>query len=733
MRDPLWWMPLKFKLPLAFILMGAAAFGITGLVTALTAQQLLESQVLREMNHLASAQARTVEAQLELLHRRAEDFSSDGYIRTRTEQLIRPDLTTQQRTESAEALKAHMIRNKLPLVGAFVDSSVLAMDRTSLMTVSHPVEGERIPRSLAHPWSGPLRPADAIRPYPSFMVAVPLWDMTRTRLVGILVLVVRADSWIESISLPAVTIDSDRVRSQLADENGLALPLAGGAAKSAAWQRQAWHADKLLRYDLPLSVGRWKVIVEADRDAVLAPVERLFTPFLLTGGLVLAVATVILIVLVQFVLKPLSLLREAARKIASGQFDIVVDVAPGDEIGDLARAFSSMAQAVQQRSRHLLESADELRRQEAATRQERDRLQAVIRSMDDGMFILDSNGQVTLSNKSAAPLLKSMKSNSPALRLLCRNHAENSQNCQQCLLNWKSPTEPCVIRLNDRIYEVSVTSLIASETNGTERLYVSRDITERVSEAELQAHQERMAVVGKMTAVVAHELNNPLAAIAMFGQMLERELPEESLLREHAGIIRRNTEACARTIRMLLESSAQSPPLIEEFDLHDLLHDTVAFIEPLARKANASVKLRSEAKNSMIFGEERHLRQVFINLIINSIQAMDSNGGSVTIHTRDADDFLLIEVSDTGGGIPPEHVPHIFKPFYSSKPAGVGTGLGLPTSQQIVTAHGGRLELVESRPGRTRFRVTLKRFGKPDPIRFDMTLSPTIPRAIESE
>ena len=216
-------------------------------------------------------------------------------------------------------------------------------------------------------------------------------------------------------------------------------------------------------------------------------------------------------------------------------------------------------------------------------------------------------------------------------------------------------------------------------------------------------------MMGEVAAVMAHELNNPLAAISMFSQMLEGELDDGSDLREQAAVIRRNTETCKRSIRGLLDMAAQAAPEPSAFDVHEMLDDVRHLLRPVHQRAGVAVRAELEAEASRVYGDELQLRQVIVNLVLNAVQAVEDRGGTVMIRTRDAGDAIQIEVSDDGPGVEPSVRDQIFEPFFTTKPPGTGTGLGLPTSRRIVQAHGGSLELVEGRATGAVFRLRLPR------------------------
>lgn len=219
------------------------------------------------------------------------------------------------------------------------------------------------------------------------------------------------------------------------------------------------------------------------------------------------------------------------------------------------------------------------------------------------------------------------------------------------------------------------------------------------------AHQERMASLGLMAAGIAHEIGNPLAAVSSVAQLLRHRSPD-GYTREQVDLILVHVD---RVQSILRELSDFSRPQAQE----KVLTDPNEVLEAAARigrfdRRGRSVRMERELSSGLARVElvPDHLLQVLINLILNAFDAMP-DGGTLTLRSaRDGAD-LILEVEDTGTGIEPAILPRIFDPFFSTKPPGSGTGLGLSVSWGIMANLGGRIE-VKSEPGRgSRFRVVL--------------------------
>jgi signal transduction histidine kinase len=192
--------------------------------------------------------------------------------------------------------------------------------------------------------------------------------------------------------------------------------------------------------------------------------------------------------------------------------------------------------------------------------------------------------------------------------------------------------------------------------------------------------------------------------------MLMKGLDTGSGLHSHAEVIHRNTESCKATIRSLLDMATTSVSAFDEFDINQLVSDVTQLLAPVAHRVGGAVSVGARTGDPQAFGDELQLRQAVVNLVMNAIQACaDEKKSEVTVETAERGDEVAVIVRDDGPGIPSEARDHIFEPFFTTKMPGEGTGLGLPTSRRIVEAQGGRLSLVETRPGRTVFEIAVPR------------------------
>jgi signal transduction histidine kinase len=231
----------------------------------------------------------------------------------------------------------------------------------------------------------------------------------------------------------------------------------------------------------------------------------------------------------------------------------------------------------------------------------------------------------------------------------------------------------------------------------------------RALEAEM-ARRERLAALGDVAAAFAHEVRNPLNAVSMGLQRLRAEFAPEPAADYHRfvdlvqGEVARLNAIVEQFIALARPLPLQPAPVAVD----GLLRELAALLEEQARAAGVAVRLALPAHALTAHADRDHLKQVLLNLALNALQAMPA-GGTLTLGAEAARDRVALTVSDTGPGIPPEVLPRIFDPYFTTRPGGLG--LGLTIARRIVEAHRGAIE-VESRPGEgARFRVLLPRLA----------------------
>ncbi len=226
---------------------------------------------------------------------------------------------------------------------------------------------------------------------------------------------------------------------------------------------------------------------------------------------------------------------------------------------------------------------------------------------------------------------------------------------------------------------------------------------------------EKMASLGKLSATVAHELNNPLAGILTYARLVARSLEEDGMKPEereevarYLDLIQKESRRCGDIVRNLLLFARPSGG---EFALHHvgpIVDRAVMLVQHHLQISDIRLEIVPPGENDTLVCDASELQQALVALLVNAVEAMP-DGGTLTVRCEAEDGEVRIRISDTGAGIPAEALPHIFEPFFTTKAGGTGLGLGLAVVYGIVKRHGGRIE-VESKVGEgTTFTVLLPR------------------------
>ena len=216
----------------------------------------------------------------------------------------------------------------------------------------------------------------------------------------------------------------------------------------------------------------------------------------------------------------------------------------------------------------------------------------------------------------------------------------------------------------------------------------------------------KLAVVGEMSSVIAHEVRTPLGILRSSAQMLQRESGISEEGRELVGFIESETERLNRLVSAMLDTARPRAPSYVAVDMHDLIRKSIAMLGAQAEKKQVSVTASLLAAKPVIECDAEQMTQVLLNLLMNGLQIL-GHGGRIEMATHDDERTLYIDIADDGPGIDPAERARVFEAFFFKREGGIG--LGLAIVQQIVNSHGGEIEALESRLGGALFRVRLPR------------------------
>lgn len=247
-------------------------------------------------------------------------------------------------------------------------------------------------------------------------------------------------------------------------------------------------------------------------------------------------------------------------------------------------------------------------------------------------------------------------------------------------------------------------------------------------EAMIQA--EKLTSLGKLAAVVAHEINNPLSGILTYAKLMRKWIDRGDDLEAHSGemrdalaLIESESRRCGDIVRNLLAFARVSPMNVVDFDVNGVIRQCIRLVEHKLDVGNITAQLELE-EMPKIRGDAAHIEQLILALVMNAIEAMPHEG-NLRLTTRREAGNVIITVEDNGMGIPPQVLPRLFEPFVTTKEDSKGTGLGLAIARSIVDRHNGRIA-VESQVGRgTTFTITLPT-GERTPAATEPQLATTV-------
>jgi PAS domain S-box-containing protein len=353
------------------------------------------------------------------------------------------------------------------------------------------------------------------------------------------------------------------------------------------------------------------------------------------------------------------------------------------------------------------------------------RLQAfnknIIASLNDGILIINLKGNIAFANKRLEELLG--YEYRELLGMHCseliveegRALFKNLISARADVRGRASFETSFVTRSGKKILcWISASPLIEGNT-WTGMIAAVSDISEIQKLKEELFQSEKMSLIGTLSSEVAHEINNPLGGLVMSVQMLLRDIEagelDLQLAREELSEIENDARRCKRITQKLLDFSRQVPDERNLLDVTRVIEDGLLLVQRQTEIDNIAIHKKYAKKLPMMHGNSNSLQQVIINLVKNARDVMPE-GGEIIISTgiesmRERGKWIRISIADTGPGIDEEVSERLFNPFFTTKPGGKGTGLGLAVSKRIVEEHGGRLSFENSPTGGAVFHILL--------------------------
>jgi PAS domain S-box-containing protein len=346
----------------------------------------------------------------------------------------------------------------------------------------------------------------------------------------------------------------------------------------------------------------------------------------------------------------------------------------------------------------------------------RQRLRQILRTAIDGFWIVDLEGRILDVNDAYCRMSGYSREELLRMRVAELADAEEGQiraNIAQIVARGGARIETRHRTKDGRLLDLELASTFhpSSATCFT----FLRDVSERKRAEAAMREAETLAAIGRLVSGVAHELNNPLAAILLFSDALLQEDGRTESDVEALRAINAQAQRSGAIVRDLLSAVRAREEQREHVDGRAIVAESAEALRQLVERSGARLELALGEEAAPLFADRIALEQVLSNLVTNAAQAA-GDGGAVRVAARREGDVYRITVEDDGPGIPPDLLPRIFEPFFTTRPAGQGTGLGLSVSLGIVRQHGGQLEVDRRRRARgTCLVVTLPIAAPPEP------------------
>ncbi len=340
-------------------------------------------------------------------------------------------------------------------------------------------------------------------------------------------------------------------------------------------------------------------------------------------------------------------------------------------------------------------------------------LQSAVENTNEAFVTIDENHTVLFFNKAAEKIFGYSRKEVIGRDLNVIMSPSCSKNHRQAVTRYVKTripgrigheTEMVASRRNGDTFPASI-SFSVTEVNG--KLFftgIIRDMTEKKALQEQIMRSERMAALGKLAAEITHEIKNPLMLIGGFAQQLSRVIDDKKNLKK-VNIITDEVKRLERLLADLREFHLPKTIASEKVDLKELLQEIYFMVKDDCERKNIRTELKIDDKALLVTGDRYSLKQVFLNLFKNSMDAME-HGGVLSIQTSLINDQVEITVADEGCGIPEQDKEKIFSPFFTTKKN--GTGLGLCISKRIIEEHvDGSLSMKSKKGKGTSFKVSL--------------------------
>ncbi|MBB6691493.1 PAS domain S-box protein [Cohnella xylanilytica] len=428
-------------------------------------------------------------------------------------------------------------------------------------------------------------------------------------------------------------------------------------------------------------------------ESLRSQVNRQLVLQVIISSTLLAAALVASYLLAGFMLRPVNRILATVNEIAVGRFGSKLEIRSKDELGLLSSRINAMGDSLQHYTSRLKESAEELR----STKQY---LESFVNHTSDAIHVSDLEGRVTQVNRAFETMYGWSEEEilGKALRNVPEELEKEFGDVWDTVLAGGAVADLETVRYakDGKPFDVSLT--VSSIRDEAERIVavatISRNITARKQTEEMLRRSEKLSVVGQLAAGVAHEIRNPLTTLRGFVQLQQQQ---GSIPPAYLQIMLSELDRINYIVSELLIFAKPQADRFRLAPIADIIRDIVLLLDSQARMNNVRIETRFSEELPDIRCEVNQLKQVFLNVLKNGMEAMPDGGVLfVEAYRAPRDGGVVVRVTDQGEGIPEEHLARLGEPFFSTKES--GNGLGLMVSQQIISNHKGTMRF-ESKLG----------------------------------
>lgn len=392
-------------------------------------------------------------------------------------------------------------------------------------------------------------------------------------------------------------------------------------------------------------------------------------------------SALIFIAIQRSVIKPLRLIENSTHEIQEGNYNFQLNIPNKDEIGSLAQAFNTMGNRIQK-------STDQLKASESKYR-------SLIEHSLESIAIIRPNGVIIDCNSKMINITGYSNSELKGSNFFNLIDEQNKKKIHG-LTNTTVDKEISAVNYETTLYTkdgleipieiYNIKGFSFEEEENLSFVYL-RDLTERKKIEKYSIQTEKMFALGQLSSGIAHEIRNPLFALSNNINYLNKKMKDFTEFQEIYPELKNSIDRIHNIVSTILDYAKPHKPEFKKVNINEVIRKSLTLIKKQLEKSAIKIKTDFQEGDSTLEADPHQLEQVFLNLILNSLQAM-GQVGELTIKTKSLRNFFLTTIQDTGKGIPKDELSRIFDPFFSTFPN--GTGLGLAIVQRILDQHGAR-------------------------------------------